>query len=429
MYQKIKYRKIENLLDYTFAFVLIYFTRSMWSTIPAIHSVNIILYGLMVATTVARLISSKSIKKIRFVGIVIITLYLFLFSIIRPINIDDYIRICITTSLTVLYISIPSRNGHNGENVLLAYERIILFITFLSLILWLAGPIAGILKPSGIVETSWSGSDALKEVNTYYYLYFTPQEGNLFSLKGLTRNTSIFVEAPVCSYHLCIALMIELFVKTKHNKLSVFVLCIGIVSSISMTGYAIAVLAISLHVFFSKDDRSIWRIIRIVILPIATLSVVIVLYNILQQRIWTGSGNTRIDDFVAGFKAWNENILFGNGYGNALSYIKYMSSFRYFNKGFSNSPMQILAYGGLYLFFPYFLSFIIGLFHSIKHRKTLFFFMLFSGMLVVTVLPFQPLTIFVMLYFVLSNKSYTILSTAGNCYGIKLIEKRIKYGE
>ena len=401
MRYKIKYKNIDELFDLLFAFIIIYFTRSMWSTIPSIHAVNMALYGLMVVVTVSKLgLSRKSIRANRIVATVIIIFYLLLFAIIRPINIEDYLRVCITTCLTMIYFSIPSRIGKNGENVFLAYEKIILFITLISLFFWLSGSIIGIVKPSGIIETSWSGSDTLKKVSTYYYLYFTPQTGNLFSIKGIVRNSSVFVEAPVASYHLCLALMIELFVKKKQNKLSIILLCVGVVSAISMTGYTIAVLAISLHVFFSKEDRSIWRVIRVIILPLAALIVGIVLYNILQQRLGTGSGNTRIDDFVAGFKAWKDAILFGNGYGNAESYIKYMSSFRYFNRGFSNSPMQILAYGGIYLFTPYFVGFTVGLFRSIKQRDTLFFFILFLGMFVITVLPFQPLTVFVILYFV-----------------------------
>ena len=415
MHLIIKHKQIENILDLLFAFILVYFTRSMWSTIPSIHTVNMFLYALMVVVTVARiLISGRKIKWSIIGGIVIITLYLLLFTLIRPINLEDYLRVCITTCLTILYISLPSRAGRNGQNVLFAYEKIILLFTLLSLFFWLMGSITGIVKPSGIVETSWSGSDILKKVDTYYYLYFTPQVGNLFSLKGVVRNSSIFVEAPVASYHLCLALMVELFINKKKNKLSILVLIAGIITSVSMTGYAIAVLAISFYVFFSKEDHSILRAIKVIILPIAILIVGIVLYNILQQRVGTGSGNTRIDDIVAGFKAWKDNILFGNGYGNAESYIKYMSNFRYFNKGFSNSIMQILAYGGIYLFIPYVIGFVVGLYRSLKQKDTFFFFILFYGMLVITVLEFQPLTIFMILFFLHKKPSGTLFPYGKN---------------
>lgn len=128
-----------------------------------------------------------------------------------------------------------------------------------------------------------------------------------------------------------------------------------------------------------------------------TFVVVLIALNfLLEQKLGTSSGSTRVDDFAAGYKAWMDAPLFGNGYGNSAAYKKYMSSFRRNNLGFSNSPMQVLAYGGIYLFFPYCVSVVRGFTRLIKGHlwNRMSFYIVFLYAFVITVCPFQMLTFY-----------------------------------
>ena len=104
-----------------------------------------------------------------------------------------------------------------------------------------------------------------------------------------------------------------------------------------------------------------------------------------------------MDDFVAGFKAWMLHPIMGNGYGNSNSYVYMMSTFRIDRKGFSNSLMQILAYGGLYLLAPYAGSFGLGAYRYFKKAdwNNLVFICLFLIMFIFTITSFQMLPLFV----------------------------------
>ena len=75
------------------------------------------------------------------------------------------------------------------------------------------------------------------------------------------------------------------------------------------------------------------------------------------------SGMTHLDDFRAGFLAWLDSPIIGNGFDYEPAVQGYLSDYRLSNPGLSNSFAYILATGGLaYLlvhlfgFFGYFVK-------------------------------------------------------------------------
>ena len=156
------------------------------------------------------------------------------------------------------------------------------------------------------------------------------------------------------------------------------------------------VTAITAKYFIFGKKKTLAQMIRMLLLPIAFFALYIAVDTLLQQRLGTSSGNSRIDDFVAGYNAWKKAPVFGNGFGNMDSVRQYMSSFRFNNVGFSNSPMMILAYGGIYLFIPYLISLILGISNALykANKRTVCFAVGFIYLFVFTVIPFQWLTIF-----------------------------------
>ncbi len=123
---------------------------------------------------------------------------------------------------------------------------------------------------------------------------------------------------------------------------------------------------------------------------------IIVVEQLLETKMDSTSGSARMDDFVAGFKAWMDHPLMGNGFSNNSAILQYMSTYRIKNTGFSNSLMQILSYGGLYLLAPYVGAAVYGIYKIMRKRdwNELAFTVLFIVMFVFTVTSFQMLSIF-----------------------------------
>lgn len=76
---------------------------------------------------------------------------------------------------------------------------------------------------------------------------------------------------------------------------------------------------------------------------------------VIRARFIAGSASVRLDDFRAGIMAWLDSPIIGNGLDNHTYVIRYMSSFRSNNLGFSNSITSVMARGGLVYLFAYLL--------------------------------------------------------------------------
>jgi O-antigen ligase len=193
-----------------------------------------------------------------------------------------------------------------------------------------------------------------------------------------------------------IAFTNELLIQDKLNWKRCAVLAVAVISTLSTTGCTVLIIAVGLRYIFTKSKTKGAISLKLLLLPTTVVVALVALNFLLEQKLGTGSGSTRVDDFVAGYKAWLDAPLFGNGYGNTASYVRYMSSFRRNNIGFSNSLMQVLAYGGIYLFLPYCVSLISGFVQLIKGRmwRRMSFYITFIYAFIITVCPFQMLTFY-----------------------------------
>ena len=75
----------------------------------------------------------------------------------------------------------------------------------------------------------------------------------------------------------------------------------------------------------------------------------------------SNSYNIRNDDYTAGFSAFKDNPTFGSGYLNNNGVVKYMSDYRMYNTGLSNSFIIVLVQGGIYLIIFYLAPLLLGL--------------------------------------------------------------------
>lgn len=392
--------------EYLFMFAVMIDCRGIWNHLPAIEWFKWINIGLMCFALAGCFICKKHISKEgmrkSFAFVWMITMYTMIFLIINPNNGRSFVRFGCMVCVVYVFHNICDKKGYIPI-ALYRYENLVLAVCVVSLVFYLGGSVLGIFQSTGTVYTAWTsqrvGTTVLKSVPTYYNLYFETQKISEFGLLNFPRNTAIFTEAPMCSLHFCIALMIELLLKESSNRYKTGLLIVGILTTFSTTGYIVVILIFLTKYLSSHASTKGFKLIKILIIPIVIIFAILAVSYFITTKLGTGSGSTRLDDFMAGYKAWVDSPVFGNGYNNSASYQKYMSSFRKNNMGFSNSPFCILAYGGLYLFAPYLYCFIRGMkkylkLHSIEKTG---FLIIFALLFTVTIIPFQALTIYMLL--------------------------------
>ncbi|MSA71137.1 O-antigen ligase family protein [Holdemania massiliensis] len=390
--------KLRSVFQYFFIICIILNFRSLWLHTETFSWMARFVKVLLGVSVIGGILCSKlySAKRIFqcLVAILGIVLYVGFWYLVDPLKKGGFLAILLQLLAIVTYSILVE---DSIDNTLHKFTNIVLVIALISLFFWLFGSLLKFIKPTGYIYTTWtSNSGTLKQVSSYYGIYFETQSLTFLGLTSnvILRNTAIFTEAPMASLVFFISFIYELFLKERINIYRLILLGIAVVSTISTTGYMLMIIAITLRYFFvrSKSQKQL----KIFILPATIIVMFFILNFLLEQKLGTGSGSIRIDDFIAGYRAWINAPLFGNGYGNLESYQKYMSSFRNNNLGISNSPMQILAFGGIYLIFPYIISILTGFTGMIKMKrwKRLSFYLLFLCSFIITICPFQMLTFY-----------------------------------
>ena len=386
---------IHKILEYFFVFCLIINCQSMLANIPSFEKIRIITPICMFLIVFLLVFIEKEIQRKKLINAGVYALFLFAyfvaFIIIRPINMRLFLWNAMSATVILFYVLLNDK----AINILYKYENCMIIIIIVSLFMWFFASILHIISPSGYVYTSWTGKQELLKVPNYFYLYYEPQTTSFLGM-NIIRNCSIFTEAPMCSMSFTIGYMVELFCKRKPKLTRIVLFIIGILTTFSMTGYAIVVISLTAKYVLFGEKKSLAKIIRAVFIPISILIALYAVNHILNQRVGTGSGNARLDDFKAGFYAWKNSLLFGNGYSTMDIIKAHMSELRSNDMGFSNSPMLILAYGGIYLSMPYIFSFIRIFYKSIHKKRMICFYIFFLGIFIVTVIPFNYITFFLL---------------------------------
>lgn len=163
--------------------------------------------------------------------------------------------------------------------------------------------------------------------------------------------------------------MYRIIFQRKNIKKRIILILITILTSLSTTGILVSMAICFLRYIINKDKVKMIKLLKILILPVVAVVIFLISYNIFNSKMETSSYSTRIDDYIASYKAFKDKPIIGNGFKNDDAIIKYMSSFRSNNEGLSNSFMVLLAQGGIYMFIIYFIPFINTLYCSIKNKK------------------------------------------------------------
>ena len=263
-----------------------------------------------------------------------------------------------------------------------------------SLILWIVGPILNIMKTNSEILSNWGTKNNLYVPFRGYYglLYLRQYETSL----GIWRNTGIFTEAPMYSYILSVAFMIECLARKKPRICICAILICTILSTVSTTGYASIILTLIARYFssLSKDSRTYF--IKALFLILFSLIAIIILTVLLEGKLDTSSGSARMDDFRRGYLAWLDNPVFGNGLSDDSAIAQYMSTFRGDNAGFSSGFMEVLYRGGL-VFASVWLIALFG-YSKDGFGGVRLFPLVFMFVFLVTIVTFLPLSTFILSY-------------------------------
>lgn len=334
------------IIEYIFALLILLQTNSVFDmTVDHLGSISRL-------TVLACCILLLFIKKITRSNIYAVMFFIVYFIIFGGANVlgGSYTGTYVLYTLTFLGMYLYISSSENKKSLFVCIENIMLILGVLSLFFWLFGSVLGIIYPTGTRLVQWGN---IKDVPSYFNVYFEAQLENYFGW-DLYRNTAVFTEAPMYAVNLIIANVIELFMRENISKMRLGILFACMLSTISFSGIAILALCLFIRFFdFSKIEKNtLFKIgIFAFTISIALFFVAPIFFNKISSSI------SRMDDYMAGFLTWKENLIFGTGFYENTRIISNMSSFRLYNTGFSNSIMRMLAQSGIYLFLLYFIPF------------------------------------------------------------------------
>lgn len=394
-------RKIISFFEYLLAFCIIMECESIiiWS-VEYGKNVKIILLGLVTFSIgIIFLINIKKIRINRNNLILIIVFYIF--SIIFIINnFNNFIKavlfLLILFNFGIYQISITPSNNYSLMGKII---NITVVFAIVSIVFWIFGSMLQILEPNTTIVVT--RNKIAQNIHGYYNLYYESQIENTFGFK-FYRNCGIFYEAPKYALLLSIALMGEVFLNKKNINFKSIILIITIISTFSLTGIILVVLVLFFNFIISKSNSKIYNNMKLILIFSLIIIIFIGVEGLLNIKSTTNSYSDRLDDYVAGYKAWKLNPIIGNGYLNMDIIRENMSYFRKKNIGFSNSIFRVLAQGGIVLISIYIIPIILWIKKSIYKwdLRKVFFGIGFIFLFITTSFSYNYLTMYILSLFI-----------------------------
>lgn len=390
-----KYKKV---VEYLIAIVLVLSTAVIWTVgLNTFLTFDLCRYsflflGLMAFTTVSHLkISRNDIFKI-----LVLVVYLLIYIAMNHYNYLAYFRFFLLPTCVYLLYFVVDR-GSNG--VLQAFSNIVFILAGISLVLYVFGPLLGIISPTGRYAFHWAYN---RSCNTYFNLLYESQN---YGYSIFTRNCGIFAEAPMYNMVLCISLAYELFLSKKTSLLKQVVLSVAVISTLTTTGL-ICILLIGLLKYMLLLSGKRGFTIGKVVLPVVVVLVIIVALNLLEMKagstIGLNSTSTRSDHLSACLKAFFSHPFLGVGFNNEDAVL----ALSQYKVGISVGLAYLLATGGIFLILPY-IVISVNIVKATLARKDygyLAFFITYLILFFLTAITYRPLMIFLSCYFFTYNK-------------------------
>lgn len=291
--------------------------------------------------------------------------------------------------------------------LMIQLKNIVYVYAIISLVLWVLVCIFKVIPEMGYLECGWGEN---YEYPLYFGLFTVRQHQNFLGIDWM-RNMGIFTEGPMYNLVLLTAILIEMFIVPLEKDVKggmlkgidikkLVVLIIADITTFTTTGFILIIGIFVLKYGLMKSKSSIESVIKWLAGIFLVIVAGYIMYMLFLGKADTGSWEVRSDDIVAGIKAWSDNVFFGNGYDSMDAIENYMSSYRFYNMGYSSGLFSILAQGGMLLFFNYAVGFYGFIKKSIRlHRYELMaFIMIYIIILITTIFQNTFLMMFILAY-------------------------------
>ena len=251
------------------------------------------------------------------------------------------------------------------EQILVYYENIVLIISAVSLVLYLAGTVLSLVSPSNVLSATSVGWADFNYAS-YHGIYFEGQRTYIFG-KTITRNIGIFLEAPVFAYVLITALYIELFMRKNARKIPFIILLATIVTTFSSTAIAISLILMFAFYYWNYMKHSWLKL----LVPIFAILVSYAAITVVLDKLAIGndSGAARLNDFMSCWIAFAANPLIGIGFNNVSGVNPYR--ILKIGTGMSSGIPYVFANGGIVHGLIYIVPAFIGVINMIARKRYL----------------------------------------------------------
>ncbi len=340
---------IKKIIEYLFALGLVIGTNTVFSHNLSYNFPSKLFFLVTLLLLVSYIIFNKKIilRKKTLLHMFLYLGFLGIYCLFGGID-HGHEKDFILTFLLILPILLFFYSTVNKEfiyEILEKFVYIVLLLSFASIIVYLLGPVLNIIKPTDSLILTWE--EYPKRIYTYYNLLFNIQKTSFFNI-NVIRNTGIFVEAPMYSAVLTVSYAINNFVLNKEKGFLInLILLLTTVTTFSTTGIVLFAIIYILKIKDKNPSNSFTKKLKDIAFIILLIIILFLSISVINDKVGSASYNIRMDDYMASMKAWLEKPLFGHGFGNKESIIKYMRGNRY--EGTSNAIGIVLAQGGIWL--------------------------------------------------------------------------------
>lgn len=235
------------------------------------------------------------------------------------------------------------------ENLILTlnnFSNTIFVISLISIFFFVFATCLGIIQPTAYYPRSVVRWGTFNYYD-YYNVYCSAQIVTSLGYTGY-RNIAIFLEGPMLSYVLSLALYCELFLRKNHpRKIVVIVESVAMITSFSTTGILviIALFGIKFYQIYKNKKFLRWLLIPIIIGGVAYLSNIVFIDKLTYGA---SSSSIRFDDIIASLRCFIRNPILGVGFENMKALNPYRSVIRS-NASLATGIGAVMATGGILL--------------------------------------------------------------------------------
>ena len=255
----------------------------------------------------------------------------------------------------------------NRESLVRFLRRFVSFVTVLaaiSIVFWLLGSTLKTIKPDSYVEYLWD--KYVLTANSYHGVYFETQRGVEFSFSDW-RNDGVFVEAPMYSFILCLALGTNALL-LREKAFKSIVLTITILTTTSTTGYVAICIVLFAIISTTPVKGKTLNALRLACIPIIIVSMMIAVQFVLGEKVETGSYSVRSDHLATCFKLFWDSFPLGVGFGDSQTFVNAYT----YAQGTSVGTAYLLAQGGIFSVVLYICPLLYSIYRGLARKDWLF---------------------------------------------------------